>query len=201
MHGFSSDDYVKAKINEKYNINIAEVGAVKADIDSNGNYIYYKSFYGLFEKIELYNKIDFNLKIFSYKNKENSKLYNDKIEMDFSEFENNFDVFASDRIIAMQLLTLDIMEELLEFKNKTKEDFDIFINNNIYLRFNCGSIFEMDMEKDLLNEDIKTVIKLKMEEQKGGILNKKSIELYYNILKLTYELSVKLIKIIDEADI
>ncbi len=65
--------------------------------------------------------------------------YKNKLEMDSSEFEKKFDVFASDKIIGMQILTADIMEEILQFKNKIKEDFDIFINNNvIYLRFHCG---------------------------------------------------------------
>ena len=83
----------------------------------------------------------------------------------------------------MQLLTADIMEKILEFKKKTGENFDIFISeNNIYLRFHCGSMFEPTLVKK-------------------EILDEKSLRTYYDILNFVNDLSRKIIKIIDETEI
>ena len=56
-----------------------------------------------------------------------SLMFDKKLEMDSSEFEKYFDVQASNQIIGMQLLTTDVMEELVDFENKTKMKFDIII--------------------------------------------------------------------------
>lgn len=83
----------------------------------------------------------------------------------------------------MQLLTSDIMQELVDFRKKTNLNYDIVIKNNvIYLRFHCGYIFEP-------------------QAIRKGIADKKSIERYFNILNFIYELSKKLIKTIDETEI
>ena len=103
--------------------------------------------------------------------------------MDSSEFEKYFNVYASDKIIGMQILTADIMEDILEFKNLTKQHFDIFINNNnIYLRFHCGSMFE-----------IRTL--------KSGPIDEQNLKKYYDILNFADNLSRKIIKIINETEL
>ena len=105
------------------------------------------------------------------------------MEMDSSEFEKQFNVFASDRIKCMQILTADIMEQIIEFKEKTNQKFDIYINDDkIYLRFHKNDLFE-PMYKT--NE----------------ILDKNSLQSYYDILKFTYELTNKIIKVINEVEI
>lgn len=99
------------------------------------------------------------------------------------EFEKYFDVSASNKIIGMQLLTSDIMEDLLEFKNKTNMQYDIsIINSNIYLRFYCGEMFEPT-------------------SLKKGILDKETIEKYFYMINFTYNLSKKLIELINETEI
>ena len=179
---YYSDDYIEAKIGEKNFIDIAEVHTEREetyrDSDGNRHTRTYTIFHGIFAKIIMEKSINSNLRI-----THNFSFHKDKLEMDSSEFEKKFDVFASNKIIGMQLLTPDIMEEILTFKNKTKQEFDIYINeNNIYLRFHCGAMFEPKLSKK-------------------EILNKKSLETYYNILKFVYELSNKLIKVIDETEI
>lgn len=107
----------------------------------------------------------------------------DKLEMDSSEFEKVFNVYASDKIIGMQILTADIMDDILEFRNKTKDEFDIYINEDkIYLRFCCGSLFEPHFKKK-------------------EILDEKSLKLYYDILNFTFELTNKIIKVINDVEI
>ena len=103
--------------------------------------------------------------------------------MDSSEFEKAFNVYASDKIIGMQILTADIMEDILEFKNLTKQHFDIVINNNnIYLRFHCGSMFEPHFKKK-------------------NILDEKSLKSYYDILNFTCELTNKIINVVNDVEI
>lgn len=179
---YYSDDYIEATINEKYFINIAEVHTkreeTRTDSDGNTHTTTYTVFNGIFAKITMEKSINQDLRITSY-----DSYYNHRLEMDSVEFEKQFDVFASNKIIGMQLLTADIMEELVEFKNRINQKFDVFIDkNNIYLRFHCDSMFEPSLVKK-------------------QILNEKKLKSYYDILKFTYELSNKIINIIESTEI
>ena len=106
-----------------------------------------------------------------------------KLNMDSSEFEKYFDVKTTNKIIAMQLLTSDVMEELIKFEDKTKMKYDIYIKNDeLYLRFHSGAMFEI-------------------ENLKKEILDKELIEKYFYMLNFTYNLSNKLINIINDTQI
>ena len=83
----------------------------------------------------------------------------------------------------MQLLTADVMEEMIEFENKTNIKYDIVIKEDeIYLRFHCGSMFEP-------------------QALKKGIINKEQLERYFYMLNFTYNLSNRLIELINETEI
>lgn len=83
----------------------------------------------------------------------------------------------------MQLLTADIMQELIDFRNENNIEYDItVINNNIYLRFHCGEMFEVT-------------------SLKKGIIEEKAFNKYFNITKFTYNLSKKLINVIEQTEI
>ena len=181
---YSSDDYIEAKIDNKYLIDMAEVCTEREeehrDSDGTTHTTTYTVFHGLFAKIVIDKSINTDLRI-----TRGSKFsaYKDRLEMDSSEFEKNFNVYTSNKIIGMQLLTADIMEDILEFKNKTKKEFDIFVDQNIvYLRFHCGSMFEVN-------------------KIKKGKFDEKSLREYYDILEFVYKLTTKIIKIIDETEI
>lgn len=181
---YYSDDYIEAKINKEYDIEMAEVGTVRIETteDSEGNK---KTrtipiFGGLFAKIVIDKSINSKLEI---KQDGSHRFSKDRLEMDSSEFEKYFDVSATNNIIGMQLLTADVMEELIDFENKTNIKYDIVINNNnIYLRFHCGPMFEP-------------------EALKKGIIDKKDIQKYFYMLNFTYNLSDKIIKLIKETEI
>ena len=179
---YNSDDNIRAKIQDKYYINIGEVETqIKKDYeDAEGNStVYYQTvFCGLFARICLEKDINTDLRITNKKAE-----YSNKLEMDSSDFEKAFNVYTSDKIKGMQILTSDIMEEILNYKYRSNFDFDIYIENNkIYFRFQCGNVFEpKNIEK--------------------GELDEKSLRLYYDILKFTYELTNKLIKVINEVEI
>lgn len=181
---YHSDDYIEAKINNKYDIGMAEVKTVhettRRDSDGKTHTTRTTKFHGIFAKIVIDKSINSDLSI---KQNGSYSIGKNKLEMDSSEFEKYFDVSATNKIIGMQLLTADIMEELIDFVNKTNMKYDIVINNNsIYLRFHCGTMFEAG-------------------SLKKGAMDKDMIQKYFYMLNFTYNLSDKIIKIINETEI
>jgi len=180
---YRSDDYFEALINNKNSIQMAEVLTQEEeeykDSDGNTQTRTITKFHGLFAKIELDKSINSDLKI-----GQNGVLFSGKrLKMDSSEFEKYFDVQASNQIIGMQLLTADVMEELVDFMNKTNMMFDIYIKGNeLYLRFHSGSMFEA--------YNLKT-----------GALDKDLIQKYFYMLNFTYNLSNRLIKLVNETEV
>lgn len=105
-----------------------------------------------------------------------------RVEVDSPEFEKIFDVYCTDKIIAMRLLTSDIMELLVDFKKEIKMDYEITIKDDmLYIRFMSGKTFEPA-----------NVMK--------NSLDKSTLYKYYRILELTFELTNKLIKTIKEME-
>lgn len=181
---YYSDDYFNANAQPSNVIDIAEVKTVHHTTRRSSNGHTSSSnvtkFYGVFSRVRLTKPINSSLRITANGRFSSNS---DKLKMDSGEFEKYFDVFASNKIIGMQLLTADVMEDLLNFKNKHKMTFDIFINdNNMYLRFHCGRIFEP--------------VSLKNDG-----LDKTSLEKYYNILSFINSLTEKMITLINEAEI
>ena len=181
---YYSDDYIEAKINNEHDIEMAEVKTqeVETETDSDGNThtTTTTKFHGIFAKIVIDKSINSELRI-----EQNGRYFLSKkrLEMDSSEFEKYFDVSATNKIIGMQLLTADVMEELINFINKTNMRYDIVINNNnIYLRFHCGTMFEAGSIKK-------------------GVVDKNIIQKYFYMLNFIYNLSDKIIKLINETEI
>jgi hypothetical protein len=175
---YYSDDYIKTRINDKYAIEMAEVITQHVTTDSDGDTHTETLFHGLFSRIILNKSINCDFRITP-----NYRKYKDKLEMDSSEFEKLFNVFTTNKIVGMQLLTADIMEEIMQFKSKTKYAFDIFINQNIiYLRFNCGTMFEPTSFKN-------------------GILDEKGLRKYYDALDFISTLTNRIVRIINETEI
>lgn len=82
--------------------------------------------------------------------------------------------------MAMQILTPDVMEDLLNFQNKYKTKFEIFVQNDeLYIRYFCGPMFEApSLNKGAYNEEI--------------------LRKYYNIFDLTYTLSNEIVSAIED---
>ena len=181
---YHSDDYFEAQINNKYSIQMAEIKTEEEETykDSEGNTHTrtITKFHGLFTKILMDKSINSELKILQ---NGGAFLRGNRLKMDSSEFEKYFDVQASNKIIGMQLLTADVMEELIEFENKTNMQFDVAIEGNeLYLRFHSGPMFECG-------------------NLKNGTLDKELIEKYFYMLNFTYNLSNKLINVVNETEI
>jgi hypothetical protein len=64
--------------------------------------------------------------------------------LDSKEFENEFDVYTNDKIFAMQLLTADTMQNMVQYKKGFKINYELTIKNGyLYLRFPIyRSVFE-----------------------------------------------------------
>ena len=102
--------------------------------------------------------------------------------MDSKEFEKYFDVYSDSNILAMEILTHDIMEELVQFYNTYRIEFEIVIkNNNIYIRFNTGVMFEPNILK------------------KSNDMN--TLWIYYNVLKFITNVTIKINKLLKDLDV
>ena len=105
-------------------------------------------FHGLFAKVNLDKTINTTTKI------RKNKLIDmkDRLLMDSGEFEKLFDVYSDEKIETMQILTLDTMQKIIDFTDKTKIIPEFTIKeNSIYIRFNTGEIFEANVLKSALD--------------------------------------------------
>lgn len=150
-------------------IEIAEVQTMMMQAD--GKRI--TEFEGLFSKSKLDKKINAELKIMC----NNCNYYDEKtkINMASSDFEMKFDVYSTNKVVAMQILTADVIEKIMELYNKFNYLFDInIIEDNIYIRVHFAEAFEFDeydREKMInLVETIRNILILK--DYMNDIVNK-----------------------------
>lgn len=138
-------------------------------------------FSGLFAKIEIEKVIPKTIKIRKDSIKEIFKK-EEKMNMDSSEFEKYFTVYAEDEIVAMQVLTAELMQMFIDFRRDCKLTPEVtFKNNNIYIRFGTGKLFDEIIHKKALDFD--TLLR------------------YYKIMNFVLRLSEKISKNLNELDI
>ena len=111
--------------------------------DSDGNTTYVTTFKGLFGEMTLPHNFNAEIQI-------NKRGYNytklEKVNMDSVTFNKEYRVCASDKVLAMQLLTHDIMDKILELttnSDKVKFEFRI-INDKLYYRIFNYNTFTHD---------------------------------------------------------
>lgn len=145
---YYSEDYMEGTIDNKYRIKMAEVTTTKEVETRNSEGKVEKKtvtvFKGLFARILLQKSINNEIRI-SSSTKINIK---PKVNMDSNEFEKYFSVYSKDKIFVMQILTHDIMNELIQLKKDALCDINIYINNfNMYIRFRTGKMFEAKLNE------------------------------------------------------
>lgn len=186
---FDSEDLIKGKINNGCNFEMAEVLTKKKSVGENSDNKYQTVFNGLLAKVEtpknfnscvyLRNDIKdqgFLVRVLSGKY-DFDKL---RIELDPKEFEKMFDVYSSDKEVVSKLFTLEIKQKLMDFENEMKMKFEITMKNNyMYIRFWSGKMFE--------------VAKLSKEA-----LDQETLYKYYQMLFLVFDLSNKLVEILNK---
>jgi len=140
-----TDINVKDKPEQKLSLTIAEVHTQNEHEDDEGHKSYSTVFHGLAGQADMPKDIGCYLKVVN-----NGLNFfggpKDRIEMDMSEFEKMFDVKTDDRIKAMQILTADIMTEMIDLVKTSKVKFEFYINHDImHIRFHTGEMFEPDV--------------------------------------------------------
>lgn len=192
---YRTDDLMKGILKNNCNFEMSEVVSECSDnlkeMKTFKGKTYFDKFEGIFVRVET--PKSFNARLYlrkNYKNKnvisrtlkEELPFYKLKVELDSQEFEEYFDVYCTDKIIAMQLLTADIMQLLFDFKNEIGIEYELTIKNNcIYIRFMSGKMFETVN----LNE---------------FSLDKNILYKYYKMLFFSFELTNKLIRLINETE-
>lgn len=180
---FYSNDYIYGNINGIIPIQLGDVRTETEHTDSDGNTTYTTVFRGLFSVITLSQDLLSTIKIRSDKGMLGKFLSKkDQVEMDSQQFEKYFDVFTTDKILAVRILTSDIMNYMIDFKLQNKVTFELTIKNKaMYLRIHCDDMFEANMSKSAL--DFETLHK------------------YYKFLNFMCELNTKIYNVIQEKDI
>lgn len=178
---FKSEDLITGKLEGKYKMNMAEVHTQDEQTDSDGDTHYVTLFHGLFAEIEMEKTVFAKLKL----RKNELKLFGgnkERVELDSGEFEKIYDVYSTDKIISMQLLTSDIMQMFIDFKEKYKITPELTLKENkLYIRFQTGNMFEAVLTKKAL--DYTTLLK------------------YYDTIKFTLDITKQFIKNIEETEI
>ena len=179
---YNSEDYFRGKIENRYDIQMAEVKTEKEethrDSDGKTRTERYLKFHGLFAKIKMEKSLQTSLQI-----RGNFKTSESRVKMDSQEFEKYFDVASDNKIITMQILTHDVMEMLISFLQDTNLKFDISIyGTDMYFRFFTGEMFEAVSFKD-------------------GNFDKEKLKKYYDVIEFKYVLSRKIIELIEQAKI
>lgn len=97
--------------------------------------------------IHIFNdKDDSRVNLFKKQNKE-------KVNMDSMEFEMEFDVYATDSIVALEILTSDMMQKFIDNKKKIDCKYEVSITKNMIIMriFKNENIFEERCQKGKLS--------------------------------------------------
>ncbi len=108
---------------------------------------------GLFSYIRLENNINSRIKITTEEVYEYETIKT--VNLDSSEFEKIYDVYAEDPILAVRILTSDIMELMVEFYNKHSIAFELNITDDMLaIKFYTGKMFEPSIVGNALNIEV-----------------------------------------------
>lgn len=188
---YESDDLMTGKLKNNCEISMADIHTQIESRDSDGDTTYINLFSGIYAIVEIPKK--FNEVLYIKKDKKNegfSSTYKmrdgyssyEKIDLDSQEFEKYFDVFGSNKIVAVQILTSDVMQTLIEVREKMGIRYEIAIRDSkLYIRFFSGPMFETP-------------------SYSIDPLDKNTIYKYYTMLKYVFDVAYKLTEIIENTD-
>ena len=176
---YNSEDLIIAPISlkegENSTIEFCEVHTEKESRDKDGHRSYTTIFYGIASKM----KINKNIGTEIYIKKNWSSFGKSKVKLDSKEFEKKFDVESDDQILAVRVLTSDVMAEMVDMHEKYGYSFEIhIIRDTIYMRVFTGEVFEPNIFKDSMEY--------------------KTLEKYYKVIEAMMSLSKHIYSVIDE---
>ncbi len=169
MSGFESDyDVFDHEITADFKYANRDIKLFKIETevrteDEDGNTEYETSFAGLFGVMEMNYILDGEIDINRYG--DNPRAF-PKVNMDSVDFNKVYRVYASDKVLAMQLLTHDVMDDILKLVNSIKSQFEFrIVENKIYFRIDDYNILfnnsKEAINKKELDEDYRAFVLLK----------------------------------------
>lgn len=173
---YSNEDYITgymtSKSGQKYEMHMCEVNTQDRHTDKEGRTHYTTIYQGLYLVAKMDKAYNGSIKILNQSNFDGIfSSQNMKVNLDSPEFEKIYNVYSQDQIRARQLLTADIMANILDFRRVVNKDVDIAIKDNIiYLRIHSGPILEPKVFSNPISKEI--------------------LAFYYNILKFSCELPI-----------
>lgn len=175
---FYCEDFVIGQLNNEIPFEMVDID-VKRRMENQPDE-YEEAFKGIFAVSQVNKDVCEEIKI----SPDKFKIFDsrNRMQIDSSLFEEKFDIYSTDRMAVARIFTVDLMEEMIEFYEKYKIDFEITIKKNIvFLRFFTGNMFEYK--------------NLRM------MANKRQLFLYYNVLKLVIDVTKGISSVINEMEI
>ena len=166
---------IKLKDGVESTIEFCEVHTERESKDKDGHTTYTTIFHGIASKM----KIDKSLGTNIYIDRNWMGGGKSAVKLDSPEFEKKFDVKSEDKIMAVRVLTADVMAEMVDMREKYGYSFEIhIIRDTIYMRVFTGGVFEPNIYKESLEYQ--------------------TLEKYYKIIHAMMSLSTHIYKVIDE---
>lgn len=135
---YSSNDTITGTLCGKKFI-MSDIHTQDRDTDKDGHTSYTTSFHGCYAVMDIDKKIDLTMEVL---NNRGSLERIKKVDTDNSVFNKQYSVYSTDEIIALRILTPDVLDKIVLITEKSGYSFDIKIKNNkLYLRFYCD-LFE-----------------------------------------------------------
>ena len=138
------EDCINGKITENLSLSLAEL-YLREEWGTGKNRRSVDVFNGIFVKVAGISDFKGTIKILNNSNKmgTNNSQNLKEVKMDSSEFESIFNVYADNPVIAMQVLTSDIMEKMVEFKNRLDIHYEVLVSGTeVYMRLFTNDLFE-----------------------------------------------------------
>lgn len=180
---YESEDLIVGNI-EDIKLAMAEIKLIDEYTDEDGHTTYTTKYDGLFSRVNLNSQLDADIYILDRKKnfKRDYRFDYIKVNADSEEFNREFSLYSNNDVVALQLLTSDIMQKIVELKKEMNINYEIiFKNNSIYFRFETGSMFEVKNYNDYFDKD--------------------TIYRYFKVMEFTISISKSIIKILKESDL
>ena len=151
-----SEDVIKGKLKENIDIQLGEIKLVSKHKYEDGTVESSTMFNGIFAEILLPNqinmpKINIRRKVpTSYETKTLKK-----VELESAKFSEMYDFYTENPIEALQIFTIDVVENILEIKEKYKKNIELILKGNkICMIFNTYKPFEIRLNKKALDYNL-----------------------------------------------
>lgn len=151
-----SEDVIKGKLKENIDIQLGEIKLVSKHKYEDGTVESSTMVNGIFAEILLPNqinmpKINIRRKVpTSYETKTLKK-----VELESAKFSEMYDFYTENPIEALQIFTIDVVEYILEIKEKYKKNIELILKGNkICMIFNTYKPFEIRLNKKALDYNL-----------------------------------------------